>query len=1222
MKKKLTLLFSICISTVFAQNCNNIGFEDGTAGWTCKSGQYGISPGPCTPVTTIATPGCINGGDNSQLDPINGKLRNRHTIMTNTTMTDPNTGTGPRVNCVAPGNLFPSGVNRKSFRLGNGLGGGFDPANPTSLFNTAAIAESISFTFQVDASNAGLTYMYAVFLNEAKTQKHNSPESPRFIVKITTSTGTVINCGLYNVDASEDGGSKDFITGGPGPNEGEWKYRNWTKVALDLTAYIGSSVTIEFITADCLPASLPSGGQCSYNPGGHSAYAYIDLYCTPLEIVSPPVCANQPTVQLCGPDGYSSYQWDPAAPGIQPPYNQKCVTIKNPKAGDQYTVTMQSIAGACPTKTTIVLKGSDFTVADASTCPDSPIKLTVKPTTGALTDYEWKWEPQQYLDRYDIAEPTFTPGADITYTITMIDKNIANCNQVKTMKVSVGTGFTVSTAGTTICEGDEATLTATGADTYTWEPGTLTGTTITVKPTSTTTYTVTGKSNNSSCGGDATATALVTVNQKPIITVSDQTICLGESAALTGSISGGTTKGTWVGGDGKFTPDRNTLTASYKPSAAEEAAGTVTLTLESEAPAAPCVKDSKQMVITIVPAVTSDAGPDQTICIGESVTLAGIFGGAATGGSWSGGTGTYTPADTDPNAVYKPSAAEENTGKVTLKFTVANGSNSTCPGGMDEMTIYIDKMPTVSAGADQTICFGETATLGGSIGGSATTGTWTGGTGTFSPNNTTLTAKYTPSAAEMIAGTVILTLTTDAPGKCPAKDSQTTITINPVAVVDAGPDQKICAGGTVTLAGIYGGGAISGSWSGGKGVYAPNSSTANATYTPSTAEQAAGKVTLTFTTNDPPGPCPAVNDEMTISIDQLPIAVAGEAKPICDGQVIKLNGSVEVATGGTWSGGKGTFTKDNKDLTGTYKPTAEEIAAGKVTLILTSNTNGLCPADVDSAIFIINPNPVIQFGVDVPKACPPHCVNFFDSTTVGGGTNIVKWEWNFSIDSSKVKDPKGVCFERPGFYDVSLTATSNAGCKSTLKKDKYIETYPTPVAAFTPNPREVSLYDPTINFYNESSADVVSWKWDLGDGTLISPNIQNPLHQYEIGVSGTYKVTLLVENSYGCLDSTFRFVEVLPEFTFFIPNAFTPNRNDGINDTFFGKGVGIVEYHIWIFDRWGNMIFNTTDINTGWDGRANNGQEIAQQDVYVWKVQLKDVFGKKHDYIGTVTLSR
>ncbi|HRG53289.1 MAG TPA: PKD domain-containing protein, partial [Bacteroidia bacterium] len=492
----------------------------------------------------------------------------------------------------------------------------------------------------------------------------------------------------------------------------------------------------------------------------------------------------------------------------------------------------------------------------------------------------------------------------------------------------------------------------------------------------------------------------------------------------------------------------------------------------------------------------------------------------------------------------------------------------------------------------------------------------------FTPNNTTLAATYTPTAAEMSAGTVTLTLTTNAPGKCPAKDDQMTIRINPVAVVDAGPDQTICANGSATLAAVVSGSATSGVWSGGTGNYSPSNSVVNPTYTPSLAEQTAGKVVLTFTSNDPVGPCPAVYDEMTIFIDQLPVAIAGETKAICDGQQIQLEGSVKNTTGGVWSEGTGTFKKDNTDLTGTYIPSAQEIIAGKVTLILTSNTNGLCPSHKDTVTFTINPNPVIDFSVNIPKACPDHCVNFTDLTTVGGNTKIDKWIWNFSIDSSKIQNPTNICFVKPGFYDVSLTAISDAGCKSSLTKPQFIETYPEPTAAFRVNPTSASIYDPSFNFYNQSSLDVVSWTWNLGDGKIISPKIQNPSHTYELGVSGTYTIGLFVANNYGCVDTTYRNVEVLPEFTFFIPNAFTPYRNDGTNDTFFGKGVGIIAYHIWIFDRWGNMVFDTTDINHGWDGRANGGQDIAQQDVFVWKVKLTDIFNRKHDYIGTVTLVR
>ncbi len=1229
MKKKLILLLSVCASaaSLAQNNCNNVGFENGNyngGGWVCGAGTFGdANPPKCSSELTLAlTYGtCYDGGVNGSNTP-NDPTQNRHTIMSNKTGKDPNSnGT---VNYVAPANLFPSNTNNYSFRIGNASGGsGFG----------LAMAESMKYTFTVDASNAGLTYMYAAFVKEAK-DIHPINQAPRFEVKITRANGDKVTCGYYQVIAGKTDGFKEGLKDGAGV----WKYTDWTKVGLDLTGYIGEQVTVEFRTTDCYPAQQSISNNngkidtvCSnWNAGTHSAYAYIDLYCTPITIVSPTICANQASVQLCGPAGYASYQWPSGQPGV--PANQdltkQCITVNNPKAGDKYTVNLLSIAGGCPSKTTITLNGADFTVKNIALCNGAgPTKINVTPSTPGK--YTWKWAPSTNLDCDTCQSPTFTPGTTTTYTVTMTDKIVANCNQVKTVTVTVGASFTVETAGTEICEGEQATITATGADSYVWKDATTTyppGASITVTPTTTTTYTVTGTSLTATCPGNPEATATVIVRKKPIVAVTDQTICIGESAKLNGSVTGGGSTGSWIGGNGTFTPNRAALTASYKPTAAEEAAGTLTLTLESEDPSGPCVKDSKVMTITIVPAVTSNAGPDQTICVGSTVQLAGVFGGAATGGTWGGGTGTYSPSNADPNAVYTPSAAENAAGKAILKYTVTNGSNATCPGGIDEMIIFIDKLASVSAGADQTICIGSSATLAGSIGGSATSATWSGGTGTYSPNNTTLTATYTPSPAELLAGSVTLTLTTNTTGKCPSVNSKMTITINPIAVVEAGPDQHICVGSTVTLAGLVSGGAISGSWSGGNGIYSPNSSTANATYTPSASEADKGKVVLIFTTNDPPGPCPAVSDNMTILIDALPSANAGTTIFICDGATASLNGKVDgAAKSGTWSGGQGSYSPNNKTLTAVYTPSALEVKAGKVTLTLTTDPSGLCPVATSTVDILIYPNPIINFSVDTPKACPAHCVHLFDSTTAGG-TKIVRWLWDLGYDSkgqsdtTNAQNPKDICYPNPGTYDVTLTAWSNKGCHTTLTKTAFLETYAKPTANFTANPNPVTLYDPTINFYDQSSSDVKSWTWNLGDGKIISPNTKNPVHKYTVGVSGIYYVKLYVINANGCVDSITKPVEVLPEFTFFIPNAFTPTRHDGINDTFFGKGVGIIKYHIWIFDRWGNMVFNTADINTGWDGRANNGEEVAQQDVFVWKVQLTDVFGKKHDYIGTVTL--
>ncbi len=96
-------------------------------------------------------------------------------------------------------------------------------------------------------------------------------------------------------------------------------------------------------------------------------------------------------------------------------------------------------------------------------------------------------------------------------------------------------------------------------------------------------------------------------------------------------------------------------------------------------------------------------------------------------------------------------------------------------------------------------------------------------------------------------------------------------------------------------------------------------------------------------------------------------------------------------------------------------------------------------------------------------------------------------------------------------------------------------------------------------------------------------------------------------------------IDIGSGFTFYIPNSFSPNA-DGLNDYFFGSGIGIKKYDLWIFDRWGNMIFHGTELDSKWDGKDNNNKNTVLTDTYVWKVTLKDIANKNHEYIGAITL--
>lgn len=363
---------------------------------------------------------------------------------------------------------------------------------------------------------------------------------------------------------------------------------------------------------------------------------------------------------------------------------------------------------------------------------------------------------------------------------------------------------------------------------------------------------------------------------------------------------------------------------------------------------------------------------------------------------------------------------------------------------------------------------------------------------------------------------------------------------------------------------------------------------------------------------------------MNVTVNEVPTVNAGTAIGVCPGNSVKLLGSFGgSATSVSWSGGQGTF-EDKHNLITTYTPTEDEFAQGTITLTLTTNDpDGPCTPASSDVLVALYQNPVINFSADRKKGCPVHCVNFSDSSVVTGG-RINQWKWNFgdpssSDNTSELQNPRH-CYENTGFYDVGLTVTSDKGCVSSLTYQKMIQVFAIPIAEFIPTPNPASMYDPKVTLKNASSADVVYWNYHFGDGDSVSPKTISPVHLYPGIASRSYLATLLVRNADGCVNKVAHLIEIGPEFTFYIPNAFTPTRNDGINDTFFGKGVGIVEYHIWIFDRWGNMVFDTPDINEGWDGRANGGKDVSQQDVFVWRVKLTDIFGKKHQYMGTVTI--
>ena len=229
-------------------------------------------------------------------------------------------------------------------------------------------------------------------------------------------------------------------------------------------------------------------------------------------------------------------------------------------------------------------------------------------------------------------------------------------------------------------------------------------------------------------------------------------------------IGGSATSASWTtSGTGTF-DDANLLNATYTPSAADLIAGSIVLTLTTDDPAGPCNASSDDMVLSLSEAATLFVTSPLDECVGESIALSAVIGGAGLSVTWSNGGGSFSPSVNDLTPNYIPSTVENAAGSALLTVTVDDPDGlGPCLAVSDQVSINLNDTVQVSAGADASICSDDIIVLNGSIGGSASTSTWTtSGSGSFD-NPGLQNATYTPSAGDIALGSVILTLTTDDP---------------------------------------------------------------------------------------------------------------------------------------------------------------------------------------------------------------------------------------------------------------------------------------------------------------------------------------------------------------------------------------------------------------------------------------------------------------------------
>ena len=931
--------------------------------------------------------------------------------------------------------------------------------------------------------------------------------------------------------------------------------------------------------------------------------------------------------------GASTYTWDNGV--------TQGVAFTPTVGAVTYTVTGTSGVGCTNTSAVLVTVNPLPAVnagADQTLCDGSSVTLT---GTGAST-YTWNNGAAQGV--------AFTPAVgSVTYTVS--GTSAAGCENTDQVVVTINPNPTPIINGPTdYCIGNPALLsTSVPFTTYNWSTAVSTATTSVTIANNPITVTVT---NAFGCTG--TSPAFI-VNENLIITSnSTQTICQGQSVLIHGvaqTVAGVYSQTfTTAGCDSVSnvtlvvnplpsvnagidqmvcTPTATTLTATGAATYTwnngitngvpfTQAVGTTTYTVTGTSVDG-CV-NTDQVDITVNPLPIVNAGPDQAICIGASATISGS---GATTYTWNNSvtdnvaftpalTNTYTVTGTDingcvntdqvvvtvnplptvvggPDEIICIGASVTLSGSGATSYTWDNGVTNgiafspvttttyTVTGtdvngciNTDQVLVTVNPLPVVNAGPDQDVCQGTVVTLSG------------GGASTYSWNNGAVNG--TPFTQAV--GTVTYTVTgTDANG-CINTD-QADITVNPTPVVNAGLDQIVCIGASVTLAGS---GTSTYSWN--------NGITNNVAFTPSL-----GTVTYTVTGTSIEG-C-ITTDDVVVTVNPLPVVFAGNDVTVCEESTVTLTGS-----------GASNYSWNNGVLNGTpFTP-----SVGTTTYTVTGTSAAGC-INTDQIDIIVNPIPIVSFSPDVTSGCAPLTVNLTNTTP-----NSVNCLW--TISNGTVLNGCGtvpVTFTQGGCYDVTLTTTSNNGCAGTLTSTNLICVEALPIASFSPSSNTVTTINTEVIFTNQTIG-ATSYYWTFGDDSPSSTDF-NQIHVYPDSETANYLVTLIAYSPLGCTDTALAYINVVEELIYYVPNTFTPD-DDNFNPVFqpiFTAGFDPYDYTLLIFNRWGEIIFESKDASIGWNGTyGSNGEiQMCQDGTYTWKIEFKTKLNDERKMIlGHVNLVR
>lgn len=341
----------------------------------------------------------------------------------------------------------------------------------------------------------------------------------------------------------------------------------------------------------------------------------------------------------------------------------------------------------------------------------------------------------------------------------------------------------------------------------------------------------------------------------------------------------------------------------------------------------------------------------------------------------------------------------------------------------------------------------------------------------------------------------------------------------------------------------------------------------------------------------------------SITVNPLPNVDAGNLVSVCDGIPVSLTGS-----------GANTYIWDNGIQNGiSFTPPI----GTTIYSVVGTDANGC--TNTDQVSVTNNPMPIVDFILDNNMGCLPLTINFTDNTTPSG----VNCVWDFGNGTtSNICGSTSYTYTQPGTFEVTYTVTYTGNCTASQTYSSVL-VEELPQAIINVENTQLTIENTEVEFVN-NSINANTYEWNFGDNSANS-GFENPTHIFPSIGNEVYIVTLIASNDAGCTDTTEQTIHVNDIIIYYVPNVFTPD-GDAFNQTFqpvFTSGYDPYEYHLIIFNRWGEIVFESYNANVGWDGTYPKDGKLVEDGVYVWKINFKETMSdKKHEAQGHVTILR